>query len=255
LKIKSFGSSSSGNAYLLDDGASVLLIECGFTFKNLVKMIREAEYSVSQLAGVLISHEHSDHAACWDKLVDYGLKVYASDGTIGALAKKNPGYAQRMIPLAPEPGQDVSAPTSIGSFDVLAFRTFHDAAEPVGFLIRSREDREKLVFATDTVNLRYHFPGVTKMMLEANYSEALVDPNSRVPESVVKRIRNTHMELDTLCEYLRGQNLSECREIYLMHLSDHSSSEYIFYHKVKDAVPGHVKVYIFPKGGPQKRRK
>ena len=254
MKIKSFGSSSAGNAYLLDDGASVLLIECGFTFKNLTRMIREAEYSVSQLAGVLISHEHSDHAECWDKLVDYGLKVYASDGTIGELAKQNAEYARLMIPLAPEIGQDVSAPVTIGSYDVMAFRTFHDAAEPIGFLIRSRIDKDKLVFATDTVNLRYHFPGVTKMMLEANYSEALVNPDSRVPESVVKRIRNTHMELDTLCAYLREQDLTSCREIYLMHLSDHSSSEYIFYHKVKDSVPEHVAVYIFPKGGPKKRR-
>lgn len=254
MKVKSFGSSSAGNAYLLDDGASVLLLECGFTFKNLTKMIRETGYAVSQLSGVLISHEHRDHAECWDKLVDYGLKVYASDGTIAALAKRNGEQAKRLIPLTPEPGQDVSAPVSIWTYDVLAFRTFHDAAEPVGFLIRSRADQEKLVFATDTVNLRYHFPGVTKMMLEANYSEALVDPNSHVPESVVKRIRNTHMELDRLCAYLREQDLSVCREIYLMHLSDHSSSEYIFYHKVKDAVPEHVKVYIFPKGGPKKRR-
>lgn len=254
MKIKSFGSSSAGNAYLLDDGASVLLIECGFNFKNLTKMIREAEYSVSQLAGVLISHEHSDHSECWDKLVDYGLKVYASDGTIRELAKQDMECAHRLIPLAPEPAQDVSAPVTIGSYDVMAFRTFHDAAEPVGFLIRSQVDKEKLVFATDTVNLRYHFPGVTKMMLEANYSESLVNPDSRVPESVVKRIRNTHMELDTLCTYLQTQDLSSCREVYLMHLSDHSSSEYMFYHRVKESVPKHVQVYIFPKGGPKKRR-
>ena len=146
MKIKSFGSSSAGNAYLLDDGASVLLIECGFTFKNLTRMIREAEYSVSQLAGVLISHEHSDHAECWDKLVDYGLKVYASDGTIGELAKQNAEYARLMIPLAPEIGQDVSAPVTIGSYDVMAFRTFHDAAEPIGFLLRSRYGQPQISF-------------------------------------------------------------------------------------------------------------
>ena len=254
MKVKSFGSSSAGNAYLLDDGASVLLIECGFTFKNLTTMLREAEYSVSQLAGVLISHEHNDHAECWDKLVDYGLKVYASDGTIGALAKQNETMASLMIPLAPEPGQDVSSPVTVGSYDVLSFRTFHDAAEPIGFLVRSRTDGEKLVFATDTVNLRYHFPGVTKMMLEANYAEELVDPDSRVPESVVKRIRNTHMEIKTLCAYLRDQDLSSCRAIYLMHMSDHSSSEWLFHKLVKAVVPDHVQVYIFPKGGPKKRR-
>jgi len=254
LKIKSLGSSSAGNAYVINDGQSVLLIECGFAYKPLVRMLREAEYSVSQISGVLISHEHKDHAKSWDKLVEYGLRVYASHGTIAALAKENPEAAAQMIPLAPEAGEDVSAPVSVGSYDVLAFRTFHDAAEPVGFLLRSRADGEKLVFATDTVNLRYRFPGVTKMMLEANYAESILARNTRMPETVVKRIRNSHMEIGTLCAYLRGLDLSRCREIYLMHLSDAGSDEYLFFRAVREAVPEGVKVYIFDKGGPRKGR-
>ena len=248
MKIKSFGSSSAGNAYILDDGASVLLIECGFTFKNLTRKIREADYTVSQLAGVLISHEHHDHAECWCKLVDYGLKVYASHGTISALAKQDGNLAKLIVPLAPDPGRDMSGPVQIGSFDVMAFRTFHDAAEPIGFLIRSRHEGTKVVFATDTVNLAYRFPGVNILMLEANYAEDLI-PKGRLPESVVKRIRNTHMELRRLCEYLQTLDLTHCREIYLMHLSDSSSNEFLFHKAVKAVVPDHVRVYIFGKNG------
>ena len=51
-----------------------------------------------------------------------------------------------------EPLEDREVVT-LGSFDILPFPTFHDAAEPMGFLIRSRTDGDKLVFATDTVNL------------------------------------------------------------------------------------------------------
>ena len=254
MKIRDFGSSSAGNSYVLDDGASLLMIECGFSYKPLVRMMREAGYSPSQLSGVLISHEHKDHAACWDKLVDYGIKVYASDGTIGAFARQNEALAKQVIPLAPEPDRDVSAPVRIGSYDVIAFRTFHDAAEPVGFLIRSRTDKDKLVFATDTVNLAYHFPGVKKYMLEANYAEEIASGNTRISDTVLKRIRNTHMEIDNLCRYLRSLDLRECETIYLMHLSDHGSHEKLFYDKVKAAVPEHVKVYIFDKGGPKKGR-
>ena len=248
MKIQSFGSSSAGNAYILDDGASVLLIECGLTFKKLTTRLRGAGYTVSQLAGVLISHEHHDHSECWGQLVDYGLKVYASHGTIAALARKDGNMAKRMFPLAPEPGRDVSGPVVIGSYEVIAFRTFHDAAEPVGFLIRSMHDGEKLVFATDTVNLAYRFPGVNVLMLEANYAEDLI-PEGRLPESVVKRIRNTHMELGRLCEYLQTLDLTHCREIYLMHLSDGSSNEFLFHKAVKAVVPDRIRVYIFGKNG------
>lgn len=255
MKITSFGSSSAGNSYLIDDGKSVLMIECGFAYKTLVGMMREKGYSFSQLSGVLISHEHKDHARCWDKLADYGLSVYASDGTIERLGEDDWDKARLLRPLAPAPGHDVSAPAAIGSFDVIAFRTFHDAAEPIGFLIQSQETGEKLVFATDTVNIRYQFPGVNILMLEANYAESILARNSRIPDTVVKRIRNSHMELYRLADYLQTLDLGDCREIYLMHLSDAGSDEYMFYHSIRSVVPDHVKVWIFPKGGPKKGRK
>ena len=143
---------------------------------------------------------------------------------------------------------------AIGSYDVIAFRTFHDAAEPIGFLIRSRADGEKLAFAIDTVNIRYRFPGVNKLMLEANYDEHFLSQHDRLPESVLKRIRNTHMSIDTLCEYLGTLDLSACTGLYLMHLSRASSDEYVFYKKVRAVIPDHVEVIIFPEGGPKKAR-
>ena len=252
MRVISLGSSSAGNCYLISDRAGLLMIECGFPYKWLAGQMREKGFSFSQLSGVLISHEHRDHARCWAELVGCGLRVYASHGTIEALGKENRELAGQLIPLAPEAGEDISGPVTAGAFDVLAFRTFHDAAEPVGFLIRSRETGEKLVFATDTVNLRYRFPGIRQMMLEANYARELLDRNQRLPETVVKRIRNSHMELGRLCGYLRGLDLSSCREIYLMHLSDSSSDEFLFHRAVKAAVPDGVAVYILPKGGPKK---
>ena len=255
MKIVSLGSSSNGNSYILNDGASLLMLECGFKYKPLVTMMREKNLSPAQLSGVLISHEHHDHAECWEKLVEYGLKVYATAGTIKALSNKNEVLAGQLIPLDLDPNQNYSPPLRIGSYDVMAFRTFHDANEPVGFLIRSQEDEEKLVFATDTVNLNYQFENVARYMLEANYSEELAAKNDRIPESVLRRIRNNHMELHTLCRYLSGLNLAGCKAIYLMHLSDHSSYEPIFYRAVRAVVPEDVKVYIFDKGGPPKKKK
>ena len=50
------------------------------------------------------------------------------------------------------------------------------------------------------------------------------------------------MEIDTLCDYLKSLDLSECREIQLLHLSDAMSREYEFIYRVKKAVPETVKV-------------
>lgn len=243
MKFTPLASSSRGNAYLVDDGESVLLLECGLSHRKLSKLIREAGYAVTRLSGVLISHEHKDHAQCWDKLAAAALPVYASDGTIEAL-----GAEGMLLPLAPEPGRDISAPVQIGSFRVLAFRTYHDAKEPVGFLVQGA-DGEKMAFAIDTVNLRYRFPGLNILAIEANYQEDILARNTRMPDSVVKRIRNTHMEIGKLCGYLSGLNLDRCRAVYLMHLSDASSDEAWFAERVRRVVPGHVEVIVCPKGG------
>lgn len=244
MKLVPLASSSHGNAYLVDDGESVLLLECGLSYRRLSKLIREAGYAVTRLSGVLITHEHKDHAQCWDKLAAAALPVYASDGTIEAL-----GAEGRLIPLAPAPGRDVSEPLQIGSYDVLAFRTFHDAREPIGFLIRSRADGDKLAFATDTVNLRYSFPGINILAIEANYQDAILAKNTRMPDSVIRRVQNTHMEIETLCGYLSELNLDRCRAVYLTHLSDASSDEAWFAKRVRRVVPGHVEVIVCPRGG------
>ncbi len=131
---------------------------------------------------------------------------------------------------------------TVGSFDIVPFATFHDAAEPLGFVLKSRADGEILVFATDTVNLRYKFPEVNILAIEANYDRAVLERSEKLPEKVKRRIENAHMEIDTLCDYLSSLDLSECREIHLLHLSDRMSRENEFIRKVKKVVPSHVLV-------------
>ncbi|MCD7829742.1 MAG: MBL fold metallo-hydrolase [Clostridiales bacterium] len=242
MKFLPLGSSSHGNAYLVDDGESVLLIECGVSFRRLGQLVRGAGYSVSRLAGCLVSHEHKDHSRCWDKLLEAGVPVYMSHGTMQALG------AEGAVPLAPEVGQDVGEPVEIGSWKVLPFRTFHDAREPVGFLLLGA-DGDKLAFATDTANLRYRFPGLNLLAIEANYWDVILSRQTRMPEQVVRRIRNSHMEIGTLCGYLSSLPLEDCREIFLLHLSDACSDEAWFEEAVRRCVPPQVRVTVCQKGG------
>lgn len=54
------------------------------------------------------------------------------------------------------------------------FETEHDAAEPCGFLIDNTSG-DRLVFITDSYYVKYRFPNVTHMMIEANYSKDVID--------------------------------------------------------------------------------
>ena len=227
---ESLFSSSSGNAYIVSDSETRLLIEGGVTKKKLQKA---TGYDIPKHA--LISHEHKDHSHCVNDLIKDGVTLYMSEGTADACGVD----AVEVI----EHGEQFT----VGTLDIVPFTTVHDAREPLGFLIKSRIDGDGLVFATDTVNLNYRFPGVTLLAIEANFDQAILGRKEKMPEKVRHRIANTHFEIDKLCDYLRTLDLSQCREIYLLHLSDSTSHEGHFVNKVARAVPKGIKIIPCPK--------
>ena len=227
MKFESLASSSHGNAYIVSDSDTRILLECGISHKQLQKL---SGFSLSEFKACLVSHEHKDHAKSVDELITRGMEVYMSYGTAQALETEAATLIESMEQF------------NVGSFDIVPFTTFHDANEPLGFLIKSRADGDVLAFATDTVNLRYRFPGLNILAIEANYDKAILDRCEKLPEKVRHRITNSHMEVDTLCDYLRSLDLSECREIHLLHLSDSTSHEEKFISKVARAVPNGIKI-------------
>ncbi len=227
MRFESFASSSAGNAYAVSDAATTILIECGLTHKALQKAVG---FELSRFAACLVSHEHKDHAKCVDELIKRGMPVYMSYGTAKALEIDAPRLVEHMEQF------------NVGSLDIVPFATFHDSAEPLGFLVKSRVDGDVLAFATDTVNLRYKFPGLNILAIEANYDREILDRCEKMPEKVRHRITNSHMEIDTLCDYLRSLDLTKCREIHLLHLSDATSHEENFINKVIKAVPPGIEI-------------
>lgn len=240
---RSLASSSHGNAYIVRDRDTRILLECGLPHKKLSRL---SGFSLADFSGCLVSHEHKDHAKSVAELIRDGLAVYMSRGTAQALLDDGSISPEEMETI-----EEISAHRQfcIGSLDIVPFGTFHDAAEPLGFLVKSRVDGDILAFATDTVNLRYRFPGLSILAIEANFDRAILERSERLPEKVRKRITNTHMEIDVLCDYLRSLDLSRCREIHLLHLSDAMSHEGYFINKVARAVPGGITVTACGKEG------
>lgn len=238
MRFEALASSSHGNAYLLEDGMTRILIECGLSAKKLQE---KCGFQLSQLHGVLVSHEHKDHSGCVEKLIKSGLEVFMSSGTAEALE-----LPETLLELAT--GMEAGEAFAIGTMNILPFRTFHDALEPLGFCIQSRVDWDIFVYAIDTVNIPYRFPGVNILAVEANFDEEILARCERMPEKTRHRISNTHMEIEMLCKCLERMDLRACREIHLMHLSDATSHEGHFINRVRHRVPAHVRVMACRKG-------
>ena len=227
MRFKALASSSAGNAYVVSDEETHVLLECGISHSKLQKL---SGFSRSEFQACLVTHEHKDHAKSVAELISRGMAVYMSQGTAEVLEMDGAELIENMEQF------------NVGSLDIVPFTTFHDAREPLGFLIKSRVDGDVLAFATDTVNLRYKFPGLNILAIEANYDKAILERCERMPEKVRYRITNSHMEIDTLCDYLRSLDLSQCREIHLLHLSDATSHEGHFINKVARAVPPGIEI-------------
>ena len=227
MRFEALASSSAGNAYIVSDNDTRILLECGVSHKKLQKL---SGFSLSEFRACLVSHEHKDHAKSVAELIERGMEVYMSQGTAEALETDAVQLIEDMQQF------------NVGSLDIVPFTTFHDAREPLGFLIKSRVDGDVLAFATDTVNLRYKFPGLNILAIEANYDKNILERCEKMPEKVRYRITNSHMEIDVLCGILRRMDLSRCREIHLLHLSDATSHEGHFINKVARAVPRGIEI-------------
>jgi len=223
-------SSSKGNAYLLQtDGVPPLLLEAGIPIKQIRVKLRNHGVSLSDLAGCLVSHEHGDHSKAVKDLLKAGVDCWMSEGTSKAIGMEH----HHRICFLVESGSEIAIASV---WTVLPFALEHDAAEPIGFIVGHGDDR--LLFIPDTSYVENRFEGVTLIAVECNNIAEILSKNileGHIPAIVGKRVRRNHMNLENLISMLKANDLSRCRAIYLMHLSDGNSNESRMIKEVQEA--------------------
>jgi phosphoribosyl 1,2-cyclic phosphodiesterase len=212
---------SKGNCYVLGN-KDLLILECGISFKIFLKSI---DFNLNNISGCLVTHEHGDHFKYIKQFADNCINIYSAKETFKEDTHRN--YNHVLYENC----------YSIGSFKVIPFRTIHDALNSYGYYINN-PDIGTVVFATDCKKILTRFTNVTCFIVEANYSDDLLDENvksGKYHPSLAKRIRNNHMSIDDCIEFLKRNDLSKCRKIILTHLSESNSNRNIFVDKVSKA--------------------
>lgn len=209
MKLKVIASSSGGNCYVLqpNQGKS-LVLEAGEKISELGKAVT---FGWSKIAGVLVTHEHQDHASHVAEFQSRGLKVYATEATAAAL------HNTEIIAIESVSNRNHSF--TVGDFKIRWFDTQHDAAHPVGYFIKHHEIGN-LLFITDTAAIYNKFKGVNHLMIEANY-----DPDhprfNTLSKSYINRVRLAHLSIAQANDFIR-HNLDDVKDlatVTLLHLS------------------------------------
>ncbi len=223
MTFRSLASSSKGNAYMVSDGETTILLECGLT---LPKLKKATGFTLSRCAACFVTHEHKDHSHAAGQLIKQGIPVFMTEGTA------------RALDLPEAEILEARAPVQIGWLRVMAFRVWHDAKEPVGFLIDDTRTGERLLFAADTRNLDYTPARLTYVAIECNYEDVLLERSERMPDALKTRIRHTHMEVGDCIRYLKKLDLSSCLCVWLLHLSAGNSNEEAWMRRFRQEFPG-----------------
>lgn len=194
VDVKCLATGSTGNCYILKIDNDTVILDAGCKWNKIVD-----SQNMNDVLFAFISHEHKDHSANYEKLRFCGVKCL--DGITNQEFVKN----------------QISSKFSSKKLEIYRVPIEHGGCNNNALIIKS--ENECVLYATD-FNLceqdlsEFKF---THILVECNYLEELVNQCT----DKVRRQENIdrHMGLEGLKIFLDSLDLSECREIDLIHLS------------------------------------
>ena len=129
---------------------------------------------------------------------------------------------------------------NFGNFTIKSFDLVHDVP-CCGFLI-VHPDMGRFLYVSDTKYIKYRFDRLNHILVEANYSMGLIDPNAANRSHVL----TGHMELQTTIRFLQVNRNPELRNVILCHLSGNNADPEQFRQEAGKSVA--CDVYVAEKG-------
>ncbi len=231
--IASLISGSSGNATLITQNNTLILLDCGASGKRISQAIESLGFSCADLSAILITHEHIDHIQGAGILSRrYNLPIYATKETLdslnlGPIREENINYITPNTPF--EVGEILAHPFSIS----------HDAKNPVGYSF----DLEigKFSSLTDTGVITEDIYQAIRdskyMILESNHDTEMLKFGS-YPYPLKQRILSNRGHLSNLTASKVAAKMMEngAKHVMLGHLSNENNTPEIAYKTTENAI-------------------
>lgn len=216
MRLHVLGSGSRGNCFALECNGAVLLLDAGFSAREITRRLDAGGLGGVAIVGIALTHEHGDHAAGALRIARlHRIPIAASAGTWAALGAP-PDVSFRALRY----GVDVQ----IGAFRLQGAATSHDAAEPLALGV-TLPGGARVGVAYDlgrpTTAVRHLLRGCSALVLEANHDEYLLRV-SDYPPVVRQRISGSggHLSNRAAAELLCELCHDELMLVVLAHLSE-----------------------------------
>jgi phosphoribosyl 1,2-cyclic phosphodiesterase len=251
VRVVSLGSGSSGNALLVEVGATRVLVDAGFHAGTIRARLRQWGVSPQSITAILLTHEHTDHACgAMEFATLFGVPLVANEPTLDAVSRAatsdKPPERQTLAP---------GAPTRLGSVEVTSFPISHDAVAPVGYLLSSGAWRVCVVTDTGEVTppMAEALRAAHVLVIEANHDEERL-LSGPYPWHLKRRIRSAtgHLSNAQTAAALAGALDESPRWVWLAHLSRTNNTPDLARTMVRQhlrlAGLGHAAIHVAPPG-------
>lgn len=233
IKFCSLSSGSSGNCQYIETDNARILIDNGFSGKRLEELLSSIDVCPTTLDAILVTHEHIDHVKGVGVMSRrFNIPIYGNANTWTGMEKKIGSIKEENIKVfTTEDYLDIK------DIEINPISIFHDANEPVGYIIRHKEIKISVMTDTGWVNetMKAKIKGSNLYLIESNHDVNMLKTGS-YPWPLKQRILSTrgHLSNDdcgmVLCETLSGNG-----EIVLLgHLSRDNNSPTLAYDTVKN---------------------
>ena len=221
MQFASLGSGSKGNATLVRAGATLIMVDCGFSLRQTLQRLERLAVAPQQLDAILVTHEHSDHSSGVAALSrKFEIPVYLTHGTAGT-GRCEDNFIEHCF--------NCGDSFRIGELDIRAVAVPHDAAEPCQY--RFTWGERNLGILTDLGSLTPHvvenFRDCHSLLLEFNHDlEMLME--GPYPAHLKRRVAGDwgHLNNDQAAELLRQIDGDNLQQLVVGHISEKNNSRH-----------------------------
>jgi phosphoribosyl 1,2-cyclic phosphodiesterase len=234
VRFVSLGSGSRGNATLIEAGGTRILLDCGFTVRELERRLSRLGATAESLDAVLLTHEHQDHLRGVGALARrYDLPVWLTHGSF-----RSPRLGDLPVPRLIHSHQ---APFHIGAIEIAPYPVPHDAHEPVQFVFRS--GHSQLGVLTDAGMVTPHIIGMLEtcnaLFVECNHDTAML-ANGPYPPALQRRVGGAlgHLSNRQAAELVACLDHNRLDHLVVGHLSEKNNTPSLARETLLSVSPG-----------------
>ncbi len=237
MRLTVLGSGSTGNAVLICAGQTRVLVDAGMSAKETARRLALVGEDVTRLDGVIITHEHGDHAGGLRVLLkSLACPVYISGETRDAyIREKSRGNDEprKRADALRDRVEEISSSRDfrIGEIDFHPFTIPHDAADNFGFTATHDGVRVATLmdFGHVTTLITEQLKSCAAIVIESNHSRDMLKACDVYPWELKQRIlsRTGHLSNEDVGVWLRDGFDGAAEHIVLAHLSQRANNPHV----------------------------